>query len=184
MKQHSVKQRRPPAGGQNAGKAKLKHIPLVSVRNGVILIVAAGLLLLFGFWEWKRHQSSGLSSVAPPGGTNAANALEVGAAVRPEFQKLQGKWMRPDGGYVLEIKSVDNNGKMDAAYFNPRSINVSKAVALRDGAVTKIFVELRDVNYPGSTYTLAYDAARDQLQGIYYQAVEQQNFEVAFERIK
>jgi hypothetical protein len=45
-----------------------------------------------------------------------------------------------------------------------------------------VFVELRDVNYPGSTYALTYDAERDQLKGIYYQAAMQQQFEVFFVR--
>jgi hypothetical protein len=36
----------------------------------------------------------------------------------------------------------------------------------------------------GSTYTLTYDPASDQLKGIYYQAVEQQRFDVAFVHIK
>src|SRR5690349_10593320 len=40
----------------------------------------------------------------------------------------------------------------------------------RDGNATKVFVELRDVNYPGSIYTLTYEASSDQLKGIYYQA--------------
>ena len=48
----------------------------------------------------------------------------------------------------------------------------------------KFFIELRDVNYPGSTYTLTYDLASDQLKGIYFQAAEQQRFEVAFVRVK
>ncbi len=73
---------------------------------------------------------------------------------------------------------------MDAGYFNPRSVRVAKADALRDGDELKVFVELRDVNYPGSTCTLAYDPASDQLKGIYYQAVEHQRFSVAFVRIK
>lgn len=46
-----------------------------------------------------------------------------------------------------------------------------------------MFVELRDVNYPDSTYSLIYDVANDQLRGIYYQALQQQKYEVAFERI-
>ena len=48
----------------------------------------------------------------------------------------------------------------------------------------KVFIELRDVNYPGSTYTLAYDSAADQLKGVYFQAVEQQQYEIRFERTK
>ena len=48
----------------------------------------------------------------------------------------------------------------------------------------KVFIELRDVNYPGSTYTLTYDPASDQLKGVYYQAVEKQRFPVAYVRMK
>ena len=47
----------------------------------------------------------------------------------------------------------------------------------------KVFLELRDVHYPGSTYTLTYDPARDQLQGVYYQAALQQRFDVVFVRM-
>ena len=46
----------------------------------------------------------------------------------------------------------------------------------------QVFVELRDVNYPGSTYTLNYDPATDRLEGLYFQAVQQQNFKVLFIR--
>ena len=48
----------------------------------------------------------------------------------------------------------------------------------------KVFVELRAPNYPGSTYTLTYDLAQDQLRGIYFQAVEQQSFNIFFVRMK
>lgn len=50
-----------------------------------------------------------------------------------------------------------------------------------EGAL-RVFVELRDVNYPGSTYTLTYDPANDLLAGLYYQAVERQRFDVMFAR--
>lgn len=79
---------------------------------------------------------------------------------------------------------MEPDGKMDAAYFNPTQINVAKAVALKDGQALKIFIELRDVNYPGSTYTLAYQPENDQLVGIYYQAATQQRFDVFFERMR
>ena len=98
----------------------------------------------------------------------------------PGFQVLKGRWQRPDGGYVIEIKNIDRVGKMEAAYFNPRPIHVAKANAARDGNTTKIFIELRDVNYPGSTYNLTYDPKSDQLKGTYFQAVLKQTFEVVF----
>ena len=100
------------------------------------------------------------------------------------FDVLNGRWLRPDGGYVLEIRAVDASGKIDAVYLNPKPINIAKAEATRDGSTVKVFVELRAPNYPGSTYTLTYDREHDQLKGIYFQAVQQQNFNVFFVRMK
>jgi hypothetical protein len=102
----------------------------------------------------------------------------------PGFQVLKGRWQRSDGGYIIEIKNIDRIGKIEGAYFNPRPIHVAKANAARDGNTTKIFIELRDVNYPGSTYHLTYDPKNDQLKGTYFQAALKQTFEVAFDRLK
>jgi uncharacterized protein (DUF2147 family) len=116
-----------------------------------------------------------------------AAADEKGKAAKksaPGFDRLKGKWLRPDGGYVIEVRSIGDGGKMDASYFNPKSINVHKAEASRDGATLKVFIELRDANYPGSTYDLAYDAQKDQLTGIYYHAGLRQRFDVIFLRMK
>lgn len=113
---------------------------------------------------------------------SATNPPPAVTAPKPEFQKLKGKWRRPDGGYIIEIKSVDGDGKLEAAYLNPKPIHVAKAEASLDGATVKVFIELRDVNYPGSTYKLIYVPENDQLSGIYYQALQQQSFEVVFVR--
>jgi hypothetical protein len=61
---------------------------------------------------------------------------------------------------------------------------IARAEASRDGNAPKVFIELRDVNYPSSTYSLTYDPASDQLKGIYHQAVERQRFPVSFVRVK
>jgi hypothetical protein len=100
------------------------------------------------------------------------------------FDLLKGRWLRPDGGYVIQIRSVDSSGKMDAGYFNPRAINVSKAQATKETGRIKVFVELSDVGYPGSTYTLIYDPKDDVLRGVYYQAAAKQSFDVYFTRMK
>jgi hypothetical protein len=71
---------------------------------------------------------------------------------------------------------------MEAAYFNPRPIHVSRADASVFKEHLKVEVELRDTGYPGSTYTLLYDPKRDLLLGYYYQAVQRQNFDVVFVR--
>jgi hypothetical protein len=106
------------------------------------------------------------------------------AATAPGVQQLKGRWMRPDGGYVIDVKTVEDGGTMDVAYFNPRPIRVSRAEASQEGSTIKVFLELRDIHYPGSTYTLTYDSASDQLKGVYYQAALQQRFEVVFVRMK
>jgi hypothetical protein len=108
----------------------------------------------------------------------------LAAAADSGFGAVNGRWLRLDGGYVLEIRAVDAGGTIDAAYFNPQPINVARAEATRDGSTLKVFVELRAPNYPGSTYTLTYDPGRDQLGGTYFQAALQQWFDVAFVRMK
>lgn len=124
-----------------------------------------------------------LASVAVPmvGQVHA----ESGQALGPiNVKRIEGRWVRPDGGYLLELKEIKNDGSLKAAYYNPRPIKVGKAELRRkDGGITLV-VELRDVNYPGSTYTLRYDPGSDQLKGTYYQAVEKQTYDVEFVRYR
>ena len=115
-------------------------------------------------------------------GVMAAMALLRGE--RGDFHALNGRWLRTDGGYIFDIEAVDRSGKIDAVYLNPKPVNIAKAEATRDGATLNVFVELRAPNYPGSTYTLTYNPKQDQLQGIYFQAVQQQRFDVSFVRMK
>lgn len=100
------------------------------------------------------------------------------------FAALPGRWVRPDGGYVISIKSVDAGGKLDAAYANPNPLPFSRAEATLEGKTLKLFFEIRAGGYNGSTYTLTYDPAADVLKGVYYQAVVQQKFDVFFTRAK
>lgn len=101
-----------------------------------------------------------------------------------EFHKLIGRWLRPDGGYIIDIRNISSGGAMEAAYFNPRPINVSRAEVSRKKGSLEVFIELRDAGYPGSTYTLMFDPRQDMLAGIYYQATIGQSFEVIFVRTK
>jgi len=144
-----------------------------------IAVLAAGLI----WWNNSRRADVPVGNVA--GVAPGTKAPAVAAAPVPAaLQRLKGRWLRPDGGYVVEIRNVETDGKLDVTYSNPRSIHVAKADAAQEGALTKVFIELRDVGYPGCTYNLTYDAANDQLAGIYFQAALQQQFEVIFERMK
>jgi hypothetical protein len=100
------------------------------------------------------------------------------------FGVLQGRWVRPDGGYTINIRGVDAAGRIDAAYANPNPLPFSKAEARRDGNTLRIFLELRAGGYNGSSYTLTYDADNDVLSGVYFQAVAQQQFNVTFVRVR
>ena len=103
---------------------------------------------------------------------------------QPDVQRLAGRWVRPDGGYILELQEIKKDGSLRAAYFNPRPIKVFSAKWSRTEGKIDLFVELRDVNYPGSTYNLRYESKTDRLKGIYFQAVERQTFEIQFIRAK
>jgi hypothetical protein len=98
------------------------------------------------------------------------------------FAPLTGRWVRPDGGYILRVQRVESNGQASVEYFNPNPIHISQAQASIEGATLKLFVELQDEGYPGCTYKLSYDKAKDQLAGVYFQAAMQQSYDIVFER--
>lgn len=134
--------------------------PNKSFRWPIYLLITVGLVILgyFVISKWPSDQN--------------------------QSQILKGRWLRPDGGYVLEIQNVKPDGEMEAAYFNPRPIHVAIAKMSQSGPETKVFVELRDTGYPGSAYNLVYDPENDQLKGIYSQATLHQDFDVYFVRMK
>ena len=114
----------------------------------------------------------------------ARDTAAPSAASESGFDVLLGRWVRPDGGYVITIQGVEPDGKLDAAYANPRPLPFAEARASRDDKTIKLFFELRAGGYNGSTYTLTYDPANDVLYGVYYQAVARQSFNIYFERAK
>ncbi len=162
-------------------KTKQSKVPLL-LNTTTVLITTLAVMIVLGFGWWKsKHASKQLTA---PTNQTQSNQDTPATKTTSDFSKLIGKWLRPDGGYILEIKSVEESGKIEALYSNPQPIHVSRAEASQDGTSIKVFVELRDVNYPGSTYDLNYEPQNDQLKGGYYQAAIKQTFEVFFVRIK
>lgn len=160
------KRKRPQSKSQSAGsRRKLWWI------GGLILLVVAA----FSGYRFMYAPSTDIA-------LEASDADVEKKAAEPS--RLTGRWLRPDGGYVLQFSDIGPNGRVRAQYFNPKPINVSSAQWKKQDSRLGVFVELRDVNYPGSTYTLAYDATSDRMRGIYYQATMRQQFEVEFVRIK
>lgn len=115
----------------------------------------------------------------PPSGSIAPESNK-----QKDYNKLVGSWIRQTGGYVITINKISGDGKAYAEYFNPRPIHVSQAIASEENGALNLFIELRDQGYPGSTYTLMYNPEYDALVGVYFQALMQQSFDVAFNRNK
>ena len=97
-------------------------------------------------------------------------------------KQLEGRWVRENGGYVLILQDIKADGSIKAFYLNPRSINVHEATWKFEDDRIFLYVEMRDVNYPGSNYTLMYRTTNDSLWGSYYQAVQKQTMDVKFVR--
>jgi len=166
------KQKRKRDGGQKPSPPvpKPKWVPWIV--GGVVVLAAIAVFAMF--------QPS-----PPPQSTSALSPDVPGSRVeRRNEERLVGRWLRPDGGYVLEIRRAQADGRLDAAYLNPRPIHVARAEWRREGGDLRVFIELRDVNYPGSTYTLGFSPEQDRLVGAYFQAALQQTLEVEFVRQK
>ncbi len=113
------------------------------------VVMAAAVTAAIGFWWHIDRQTGTLPASAP---SVAANAVDKPATIETPklaFEKLIGLWQRPDGGYLIEIRSVGPNGEMKAAYFNPRPINVAKAEAYHDGGGDQYFHRTERPELPG-----------------------------------
>jgi len=145
-----------------------KKLPVVLVAVLVAVVVAVGTWLLRN--NWIADEESGTS-----GSTQAAVTSE-------QVETIVGRWRRPDGGYIIDIRGLDTAGNLNVAYYNPRPINVSQAHVVQSPKGLHVFIELWDTNYPGATYRLDYDSEHDTLTGVYHQPKVNQTFDVVFVR--
>jgi hypothetical protein len=122
-----------------------------------------------------------LVGIAAGAGLLIALAASSGPS-EADFQRLTGKWRRHGEQYVIEIRSVAADGQVEAAYFNPRPINVAEARATRQDGAIHLHVEMRDTGYEGSTYELAFDSSQDVLRGTYHPS-GREPFKVVFDRV-
>lgn len=162
------------------------------MRNSIQLIITLAFVFLLSCnppsGNANIESASGSDSVADEANTTGSQlqqARDTAAKINmktPDFNLLAGAWLRIDGGKTIRINSATPDGKLVAEYFNPKPIHVGRAEWLVKNNTLVVIVELQDVNYPGSIYTLEYFPAEDELAGIYYQAVEKVSYEVGFVR--
>lgn len=136
-------------------------------------------LLMIAFLAAMPFVAAAQSPATAPT-TAPAPAASIPAELR---QRLLGRWLRPDGGYILTVKEVTAAGAVTALYNNPNPIKVSRAEAVFRNDQALMAVELRDTGYPGNFYTLRYDPTTDQFLGIYHHLGIGEEFEVNFTRL-
>ena len=164
---------------QKSPGPKLKVKPRTPSRI-VFALAAIGVIIFAGFvlsCEKKTDENATKEKAT------SADSATLGDG-ETNLKRLVGRWLRPDGGYVIEIRGVHGDGRLDASYYNPRPINVSQAKASHKGDAVQVFIELYDEGYPGSTYDLTYNSQSDAFIGTYFQAALRQSFDVIFVRMK
>lgn len=148
-----------------------------SARRVVITTVSIAAVAVAIWWGWTNRRGA-----TPPTNRSAGGAMAVALSSPESAQRLIGRWQRTDAGYVIDIRSVDRFGEVDALYLNPNPIHVSQARVSDTDDQLELFIELVDVGYPGATYRLGYSPEYDVLAGLYHQPTAGQDFEVVFER--
>ena len=119
----SSRQRPPKPGARHAAGLTLTVVLVVGICAAVVLLRGGG---------WAGTDAP-LASPTGPGGQSVATAITATAS----WQSLRGRWLRPDGGYLLDIRDVDASGKIEAVYRNPNPIHIAGpkplAMARRSG---------------------------------------------------
>lgn len=155
--------------------------PTRSLKRALLLtVVSAVIVLLVLYFMFGRDAAD----TDPAKDTTPNTETQSIKTELPETGRLIGRWIRPDGGYMLEIRNATPDGKLEVGYFNPKPIKVGRAEWVAKDGNLFVMAELQDVNYPGSTYGLEYQPASDQFVGTYYQAVEKSTYDVQFVREK
>jgi hypothetical protein len=150
--------------------ARLSHRPLAVFLPALLALTACD----------KKTATAPAPAAAAPATTAPIAASPAGAPVA--IKPVLGRWQRTDGDYTLAIIGGENGGILQAQYFNPKSINVSRAAWIDSGGRLQVLVELNDVGYPGATYVLHLDTTTDRLVGQYKQPAQQQTYDIEFTR--
>ena len=138
-----------------------------------------------GSSKGKKAATSTEIDKSPQEGVDTLSAGKSSEGMDPMLPgRLAGRWLRSDGDYTIEIFALYDDGTANVGYFNPGPINVEKGGWVFTDDRLALNVVLRDVNYPGSKYSLVYNPENDTFTGSYFQAVEGISYDVDFSRVK
>jgi hypothetical protein len=167
---------------QTTRRLRFNFLSSCGLIAGVVLLAACGKQEPAAATSAAKSASTTEVNSPSPAPAAKAPAAAASAPAAANIAKVKGRWLRPDGGYILAITTIEADGRAEAGYFNPNPIKVAWATVTSEGAETKVKVELRDTNYPGCLYKLNYLADKDRMVGTYFQAQMQQTYDVEFVR--
>ena len=97
-------------GRSRAVQATRKHrFPVIAV-----VLVAVGVAVAAGMLLFSKKQT-GSEPAAVSASVESTNRNASSAEIKGDFRKLVGRWLRPDGGYIIHIRRVNAGGRMEAA---------------------------------------------------------------------
>jgi hypothetical protein len=162
-------------------KAVIKKYRIQEQKHRLLVLYFAITTIVVACDQQKEKKESDGSASTTSTASESANPQEQKVFDR---SILVGDWIRSDAEYRVTISELLDDGTLKAGYFNPKSINVGKGGWIFSEGTMKIYIELRDENYPGSNYNLVYYPDKDLLAGKYFQAVEGVTYDVGFFRKK
>jgi hypothetical protein len=97
---------------------------------------------------------------------------------------IKGVWGRTDAVGEINISEILDNGLLKTTFYNPKMINIEKAIWTNSSDVLRIYILFREDKYPGSSFSLNYLPEKDLLLGVYFDALTNESYSVAFKRVK
>lgn len=81
-------------------------------------IIIGCVVISIGIYFFAGEKFDFLSNKSKVDEGKATSMVDSGN-VHYNFRKLNGRWLRLDGGYVIDVRKIDADGKVDVSYYNP-----------------------------------------------------------------
>lgn len=156
---------------------------MVMKKNTIIFFLSRSFVTLFiGFAVQSCHLNA-KTEISKANGV-LENSTSMIQPQRQGVNLLKGIWGRTEGPGEINISEVVDNGVLKATFYNPKLINIEKAVWTNSSDVLRIYILLREDNYLGSSFSLNYIAEKDILLGVYFDALTNESYTTSFKRVK
>jgi hypothetical protein len=164
------------------------HIPVknkyyLHMKKTTILSILSGLFVILFIVPMQSWQLSAKNE-NPNANVVFENLTGTKHPDQQDEDLIKGVWGRSDAADEINISEILNNGLLKATFYNPKMINIEKAVWTNSSDVLRIYILLREDKYPGSSFSLNYLPEKDLLLGVYFDALTNESHAVTFNRVK